>query len=82
MKKKQAQYKMPPSVRAKIDAMTYEQRVAKAAGIILMSDGKTDQASTMHYLTNICGLTMTEYLEALNKATNGGLVSAALGDDN
>ena len=35
-----------------------------------------DQATKHHFCLDILKLTETEYLEALNKATNGGLVEA------
>ena len=36
-----------------------------------------DQATKQHFCLDVLKLTETEYLEALNKATNGGLVEAA-----
>ncbi len=36
-----------------------------------------DQATKMHFCIDKLKLTETEYLEALNKATNGGLVDSA-----
>ena len=36
-----------------------------------------DQATKHHFCLDVLKLTETEYLEALNKATNGGLVEAA-----
>ena len=36
-----------------------------------------DQATKMHFCLDVLKLTETEYLEALNKATNGGVVEAA-----
>ena len=36
-----------------------------------------DQATKMHFCIEKLKLTETEYLEALNKATNGGLVETA-----
>ena len=38
------------------------------------------QGDKMHFLLEEVGLSETEYLEALNKATNGELVKSALGD--
>ena len=38
------------------------------------------QSDKMHFLLDEIGLSTTEYLEALNKATNGELVKTALGD--
>ena len=35
------------------------------------------QATKPHFCLDVLKLTETEYLEALNKATNGGLVEAA-----
>ena len=35
------------------------------------------QGDKMHFCLEVLKLTETEYLEALNKATNGGLVEAA-----
>jgi hypothetical protein len=36
-----------------------------------------DQATKHHFCLDVLKLTETEYLEALNKATNGGVVEAA-----
>ena len=36
-----------------------------------------DQATKMHFCIEKLKLTETEYLEALNKATNGGVVASA-----
>ncbi len=36
-----------------------------------------DQGTKHHFCLEVLKLTETEYLEALNKATNGGLVEAA-----
>ena len=36
-----------------------------------------DQATKHHFCLDVLKLTETEYLEALNKATNGGLVESA-----
>lgn len=71
-------YKMDKKVRAKIDAMTSEEKVKRATKIIKDSDGKCEQSAVLHYLTEHCGLTMTEYLEALNRATDGELLKTAL----
>ena len=38
------------------------------------------QANKMHFLLEEVGLSETEYLEALNRASNGELVRTALGD--
>ena len=38
------------------------------------------QANKMHFLLEEVGLSETEYLEALNRASNGELVKTALGD--
>ena len=38
------------------------------------------QAHQMHFLLDEVGLSETEYLEALNRASNGELVKTALGD--
>ena len=38
------------------------------------------QADKMHFLLEEVGLSETEYLEALNRASNGELVKTALGD--
>jgi len=38
------------------------------------------QSDKMHFLLDEIGLSTTEYLEALNRATNGELVKTALGD--
>ena len=35
-----------------------------------------DQATKHHFCLNVLKLTETEYLEALNKATNGGVVAS------
>ena len=35
-----------------------------------------DQATQPHFCLNVLKLTETEYLEALNKATNGGVVAS------
>jgi|TARA_R100001163_G_scaffold18673_1_gene16479 hypothetical protein len=45
----------------------------------LLSPG-ADQATKHHFCLDVLKLTETEYLEALNKATNGELVKSALGD--
>jgi len=62
-----------------IAGLTREQRVSKAARILADSHGKFNQVEVLHYLTDECGLTMTEYLEALNAATGGGVIEFALG---
>jgi hypothetical protein len=38
------------------------------------------QSDKKFFLLEQVGLTTTEYLEALNRASNGGLVKSALGD--
>ncbi len=38
------------------------------------------QSDKKFFLLDEVGLTTTEYLEALNRASNGGLVKTALGD--
>ena len=39
-----------------------------------------DQATKHHFCLDVLKLTETEYLEALNRATDGELVRSALGD--
>ncbi len=45
----------------------------------LLSPG-ADQATKHHFCLDVLKLTETEYLEALNRATNGEFVKSALGD--
>jgi len=65
-------------MKKRISSMSYDERVKRAAKLISDSDGKVEQCALMHYLTDL-GLTMTEYLEALNIATGGGVIRVALG---
>ena len=45
-----------------------------------LANGPGLQNEKMHFCLNNLEMTMTEYLEALNKASNGELVKSALGD--
>lgn len=75
-------YGVPKYVLEKIAKMSYEEKVRRAAKII--KDGgtrKLRRLDVMGYLTEGCGLTMTEYLEAVNIASNGELLRVALGDE-
>lgn len=75
-------YQVPPDVLAKIKAMSYEERVNRAVKIILDGEKRKMQCVLVQqYLIDGCGLTMTEYLEALNIAGGGALVKTALGGD-
>ena len=52
--------------------------IAKAVKYIKEIPGL--QSDKMHFLMDEIGLSDTEYLEALNRASNGELVKTALGD--
>ena len=45
-----------------------------------IANGPGLQNDKMHFCLNNLEMTMTEYLEALNKASSGELVKSALGD--
>jgi len=60
--------------------------VEKAANFLIKTEGKAlpngvmpTQQMKMQFIIEEKGLTMTEYLEALNIASNGELVKTALG---
>lgn len=75
------QYGVPQDLREKIAKMSYEEKVKRAVKII--KDGEKRKMQCVHvmgYLIDGCGLSMTEYLEALNIAGNGELLKVALGD--
>jgi len=61
-------------LKARVSKLTPEKRLETATAIIKQSNGKFDQASIMTYLTEQAGLTMGEYLEALNRASDGELL--------
>ena len=53
----------------------------KAVEYILAKNPKLGTQNAKHaFLVEQVGLSETEYLEALNRATNGGVVKAAIGD--
>ena len=53
----------------------------KAVEYILEKNPKLGTQNSRHaFLVEQVGLSQTEYLEALNRATNGGVVKAAIGD--
>jgi tellurite resistance protein len=62
------------SLKERVAKLSYTERVNKAAQIINESDGKFEQSQVMTYLIEMVGLTMTEYLEALNIASDGELL--------
>lgn len=75
------QYGVPQELREKIAKMSYEEKVKRAVKII--KDGEKRKMQCVHvmgYLIDGCGLSMTEYLEALNIAGDGELLKVALGD--
>lgn len=75
------QYGVPQDLREKIAKMSYEEKVKRAVKII--KDGEKRKMQCVHvmgYLIDGCGLSMTEYLEALNIAGDGELLRVALGD--
>jgi len=61
-----------------IRALSHEERTKKAAAILIETKSGMQQVVKMNYLIDHCGLTMNEYLEALNYATGGALVNDAL----
>ena len=53
----------------------------KAVRYILDKNPKLGTQNAKHaFLVEQVGLSQTEYLEALNRASNGGVVKAAIGD--
>ena len=53
----------------------------KAVEYILAKNPKLGTQNSRHiFLVEQVGLSQTEYLEALNRATNGGVVKAATGE--
>ena len=55
----------------------------KAVEYILEKNPKLGTQNSRHaFLVEQVGLSQTEYLEALNRATNGGLVKSALWNSN
>ena len=53
----------------------------KAVEYILAKNPKLGTQNAKHaFLVEQVGLSQTEYLEALNRASNGGVVKAAIGD--
>ena len=66
--------------------MDRKELVARAVRFLIKTEGKVmpngvmpSQQVKMKYLIEEKGLTMTEYLEALNQASGGELVRSALG---
>ena len=63
----------------KVDGSNRQYVLDKAVRFILAKNPKFGtQGDRHHFLLNQVGLTETEYLECLNKATSGGLVREAL----
>lgn len=59
-------------IKAELEAMTPEKRMDGAVRMLKAKDGKTQQ-SKQAFLFGV-GFTSTEYLEALNQASNGELL--------
>jgi hypothetical protein len=67
------------NLKARVAAKTERERIDIAVKIINDGDAKGFPAqNVMHYLTDGCGLTMNEYLSALNIATDGELLRTAM----
>jgi len=54
------------------------QEILDQAVEMLASHSGPSQGEKMHFCMNNLGMNDTEYLECLNRATNGGVVEAAL----
>jgi hypothetical protein len=75
-------YGVTEGLRQKIARMSYTEKVERAVKIIKDGEKRKMQCvAVMGYLIDGCGLSMTEYLEALNIAGNGELLKVALGED-
>ena len=57
------------------------QEILDQAVEMLASRSGPPQGEKMHFCMDNLGMNDTEYLECLNKASNGGLVKSALGWD-
>ena len=57
------------------------QEILDQAVEMLASHSGQSQGDKMHFCMDNLGMGSTEYLECLNKASNGGLVKSALGWD-
>ena len=57
------------------------QKILDQAAEMLASRSGPSQGEKMHFCMDNLGMDDTEYLECLNRATNGGVVKSALGWD-
>ena len=58
------------------DRFTTKEIIARSAKIIAETSSGQTQQQKQSYLINHCGLTMEEYLEALNIASEGELLNS------
>lgn len=65
------------ALRAKIAAMTSEERIQRCIKII--NDSHGTQGQKRQYIMDECGVDVMEYMEALNRAGDGELLRSALG---
>lgn len=63
-------------IQSKAKAMTSAQRIKVGIKVISDETAPISQQERMRYLLE-CGLSQTEYLEALNQSSNGELLAAA-----
>lgn len=65
------------ATKDRIATLSKEKRIEGAVKILTETDSGMTQNAKMAYLMDV-GITSTEYLEALNRATDGALVREAL----
>ncbi len=68
---------MKKTIKKKYAPGTKRQKILDTALKFILDPRAGTQNSKHAFLVEEIGLTETEYLEVLNKATNGGLVEAA-----
>ena len=68
-------------LKTTVKALSFENKMEKAVAILLETKSGMTQNVKMGYLIERAGLTMNEYLEAANRATNGQITRDACGQD-